>query len=94
MGWNILPRLESEYFDFILKTFEPELSNLGLRTIEVWYTVYGDWPQIVTGVLAENQDKIERVLASKEWQNLKEQLLEYVSDYQHKIIPANGGYQL
>lgn len=94
MGWNILPRLESEYFDFILKTFEPGISNLGLQTIEVWYTVYGDWPQIVTGVLAENQDKIERVLASNEWQNLKEQLLEYVSDYQQKIIPANGGYQL
>jgi hypothetical protein len=94
MGWNILPGHEREYFDFIVETFEPGLTGLGLQTTDVWYTAYGDWPQIVTGTIAGDLETMREVLASEGWRDLKTQLLEHVTDYQQKIIPADGGYQL
>lgn len=94
MGWDIIPGRESEYFDFIVQEFEPQLTELGLQTTDVWYTVYGDWPQIVTGSIARNLEAAQRALASEKWQNLKRQLLQFVTNYQQKIIPANGSYQL
>jgi hypothetical protein len=94
MGWNIIPGQESEYFDFIIAEFEPGLAKLGLRTTDVWYTAYGDMPQIVTGSIAKDLETVQLVLASEKWQTLKESLLQLVTDYQQKIIPANGGYQL
>jgi len=94
MGWNIIPGRESEYFDFIVQEFEPALSEMGLQTTDVWYTLYGDWPQIVTGTVARNLETMQRVLASERWRGLKRQLLQFVTDYQQKIISANGGYQL
>jgi len=94
MGWNILPGRESEYFDFIVQEFEPGLADLGLQTTDVWFTAYGDWPQIVTGTIASDLETMRRILSSEQWQSLKERLLQYVTDYQQKIIPADGGYQL
>ncbi|MGD1993513.1 MAG: hypothetical protein PVI59_09990 [Anaerolineae bacterium] len=94
MGWNILPGQESEYFDFIIQEFESGLSDIGLQTTEVWYTVYGDWPQIITGAVAQDLDAAREALSSMEWRKLKGRLLQYVTDYQRKVIPATGGYQL
>ncbi len=94
MGWNIIPGRESEYFDFIVQEFEPGLSDLGLQTTDVWYTLYGEWPQIVTGTVARDMKAMQQVLASKRWRDLKERLLQFVTDYQQKIIRADGGYQL
>jgi hypothetical protein len=94
MGWNILPGQESEYFDFILREFEPELSKLGLHVTDVWYTIYGDWPQIVTGTVTGDLETVQEILVSEQWQVLKRRLLKYVTDYQQKVIPATGEYQL
>ena len=94
LGWDIVPGRESEYFEFIVREFEPALSDLGLQTSDVWYTVHGDWPQIVTGTIARDLDAVRRVLVSREWLALKENLLQYVTGYRQKIIQADGGYQL
>ncbi len=94
MGWNIISGQESEYFDFIVQEFEPALTELGLQTVDVWYTAYGDWPQIITGAIAVDLDTVRRVLRSERWLKLKEDLLHFVTDYRQKVIPANGGYQL
>lgn len=94
MGWNIIPGQESAYFDFIVQEFEPALTDLGLQTTDVWYTTYGNWPQIITGTISEDLEAMQRALASKQWQNLQARLFQYVTDYQQKVIPASGGYQL
>ncbi|HHS98380.1 MAG TPA: hypothetical protein ENK08_10920 [Chloroflexi bacterium] len=94
MGWNIVPGRENEYFDFVVQEFEPGLADLGLQTTDVWFTAYGDWPQIVTGTVASDMETMRKILASEQWRRLKERLLEYVTDYQQKVILANGGYQL
>jgi hypothetical protein len=94
MGWNILPGREREYFDFYVQEFEPAMNGLGLETTDAWYTAYGEWPQIVTGSIAADMGELQQVLLSESWLSLKKQLLEYVTDYQQKIISASGGYQL
>ncbi len=49
MSWNIRPRYEDEYFEFIVREFGPGLVALGIRPTDAWYTYYGDYPQILTG---------------------------------------------
>lgn len=93
MSWNIRPGREQPYFEFVVQEFAPGLLRLGLQTVEVLYTVHGDAPQIVTYVLAKDLDTLERTLRSPEWQKLQEKLLEYVTDYQYKVVPAKGRLQ-
>ncbi len=94
MTWNIVPGQESEYFEFIVKEFAPGVQKMGIRMSEVWYTVYGEYPQILAGGLAQDIETVREVLASSEWQQFEEQLMDYVTDFKHKVIRANGGFQI
>lgn len=94
LGWTIIPGREDEYFDFLTKEFEPTLRDLGLQTTDAWLTVYGDFPQVLTGILIPNLDVARRVLTSDRWMRLQARLAELVTDYQQKLVPARGGFQI
>ncbi len=94
MTWNIKPGREQEYFEFIVQEFIPVLERLGLRAEDAWFTVYGDYPQILTSVLAESLDDVERALASPEWKQVADRLQDFVSDFEYKVVEARPGFQL
>jgi hypothetical protein len=94
MSWDILPGQEQTYFEFAMQTFAPALMKMGWQPTEVWYTLYGDGPQILTGGVTESVDKMREILDSTEWENLKKQLLEYVTNFDYKVVPATGRFQM
>jgi hypothetical protein len=94
MSWDILPGKEQTYFEFAMKTFAPELMKMGWQPTEAWYTLYGDGPQITTAGVTDSVDKMREILESYEWEELKVQLLEYVTNFEHKVVPATGRFQL
>ncbi|HEX9116174.1 MAG TPA: hypothetical protein VGA61_08910 [Anaerolineae bacterium] len=94
MSWDIKSGREQPYFEFVVREFAPGLMRLGLQPTEAWYTVYGDGPQILTGAVAEDMDTMRRILAGEDWKQLRERLLEYVTNFAQKIINASGRFQL
>ena len=94
MTWDIKKNKEPAYFEFVVKEFGPGLMKLGLHPSEAWYTVYGSGPQILTGGITENVQKMREILNSNEWRELKANLLNYVTNFQHKVVPATGRFQL
>ncbi len=94
MSWDILPGKEQTYFEFAMKTFAPELMKLGWQPTEAWYTLYGEGPQILTGGITETADQMRNILDSAQWEELQHSLLEYVTNFKYKIVPASGRFQL
>jgi hypothetical protein len=94
MTWDIRAGKENEYFDFASKVLVPGLMKLGIQPTEAWYTVYGDAPQILAGWVAEDRDTVTSALSSQEWHDLYRQLMRYVENFQYKIVPATGFFQL
>ncbi len=94
MTWDIRPGKESEYFEFVVQEFVPKLTRLGIQPSEAWYTVWGNAPQILTGGVAEDRGTIETVVEGEEWKTLLERLMNYVSNFNYKIVPALGHFQL
>ncbi len=94
MSWDIKPGQEAAYFEFIVKEWAPGVMRLGLQPTEAWYTVFGDGPQILTGGVAEDLETMRQILESEEWQNLHEKLLTFVTNFQQKVVPATGRFQL
>lgn len=88
MNYDIKPGRDQEYFEFLVREFAPGLARLGVQPTESWYTMYGKHPQIMTGSIAENVGVAKAMLASKEWKELHQRLLEFVTNYSHKIIPV------
>ncbi len=94
MNWDILPGQEQTYFEFAMKTFAPELMKLGWQPTEAWYTLYGDVPQIMTAGTTDTLAQMQEILGSEEWANLQKQLLEYVTNFEYKVVRATGRFQL
>ncbi len=94
MTWDIQPGREQDYFEFVVRDFVPGMQKLGMQPTDAWYTFYGDQPQIMAGVVMPSLDEMERVLNSEDWDDLTAKLMDYVEDFDYKIIPARGGFQM
>ena len=94
MSWDIRPGKESEYFEFVVQEWAPKMLRLGIQPTEAWYTVYGEGPQILAGGVAEDRGALDKALASEDWQRLKKKLLTYVTNFNYKIVPHTGHFQL
>lgn len=94
MSWDILPGQEQTYFEFAMQTFAPGLIEMGWQPTEAWYTLYGDAPQILTAGVADNVEKMREILESERWEELRASLLEYVTNFQYKVVPATGRFQM
>lgn len=94
MKWDIKSGHEQPYFEFVMQEFAPGLMRLGLQPTEAWYTIYGQGPQILTGVVTEDLETMRKILAGDEWQQLRDRLLAHVTNFSYKIIQASGRFQL
>jgi hypothetical protein len=94
MSWDIKPGSESDYFEFIVREFAPGLMKLGIQPTEVWYTVVGNGPQILTGGVTEDLPTMQSILADKDWQNLQHKLFNYVTNFNYKVVRATSKFQL
>ena len=94
MTWDILPNLEQEYFEFVISDFLPETKQLGIRPVDIWYTLYGDQPQIMVAAKTQSQASLNIVMASREWLLLLENLMKFVENFSYKVIPAQTGFRL
>jgi hypothetical protein len=94
LSWDILPGREQEYFEFVVRDFIPGIQALGLEPSDAWLTIYGDHPQILTGVQIENLNSLNAVMASQEWDQMVTKLLDFVDNLQIKTVKAKPGFQM
>jgi hypothetical protein len=93
LTFDIVPELQREYYEFILREFIPKLQEMGLAITEAWHTAYGNYPLRMTGFVAPDEETMTRLLHSDEWKNLQRLLNQYVTNLQLKVVPYKEGFQ-
>jgi len=94
MTWDIMPGREQDYFEFVVREFLPGMQSQGLEPSDAWFTVYGSQPQIMVAAQMDSQPAMEALLGTTEWSSLIGRLLDYVINFQLKIIPLRSGFQM
>jgi hypothetical protein len=94
MTWDIQPGREQDYFEFVVREFLPGMQTIGLEPSDAWFTKYGNQPQIMVAAQMESQEIMENLLRTTEWSNLIGRLLDYVTNFQLKMVPARSGFQM
>jgi hypothetical protein len=94
MTWDILPGREQEYFEFVVRDFIPGLQRLGLEPNDAWFTMYGSQPQIMVSAQMANLPNLQDLLVATEWNDLTTRLLDFVDNFNYKIVEARPGFQL
>lgn len=93
LTWDITPDKEQEYFEFVIREFIPGVQRLGFDLTDAWATVYGERPQIQVDARIPSLSKALQITRSQEWEKLHDQLMDFVHNYQMKIVSARGGFQ-
>jgi hypothetical protein len=93
MSYNIRPEGAQEYYQFVLGQYIPVMQSLGLEIAEAWHTAYGDYPHRLIVFVSRDQDTARKVVNDPAWDELNDRLLEYVTDFDYKIIPYKIGFQ-
>lgn len=93
LSYDPRPGKREDYFQFVMGEFVPYLEHQGLRMIEAWHTAYGSYPLRLTGFRAPDRDYLDQVLESDTFIQLEIRLLEFVSNYERRIVPADQNFQ-
>jgi hypothetical protein len=94
MTWDITPGREQEYFEFVVREFIPQVQQLGMELKDAWLTMYGEQPQIMASAQMSDLGSMKDIMDSTEWLGLINRLLDFVDNYQYKIVPARTGFQM
>jgi hypothetical protein len=94
MTWDILPGREQEYFEFVVRDFIPGMQRLGLEPNDAWFTMYGEQPQIMASAQMPTLGALNEVIGSPAWDDLTRLLMDYVENFNYKIVPARTGFQI
>jgi hypothetical protein len=94
MQWDVRPEREDQYFEFIVREFAPAVARMGMQIVDLWYTLYGEKPKILLAGVVKDQQTLRRITASQEWDELLGRLFEYVQNFQKKVVPDRGSFQL
>lgn len=76
---------EQECQDYLVNKLAPGLAKLGFRVSDVWYTVWGNSPQITGGGEMEDLDKIRSIFSSREWGNLAAGIEELSTNFRVQV---------
>ncbi len=95
MRWDIKPEREQDYFEFVVREWVPSITRMGLEPTGAWYTAYSrdKQPQIMAECMGDDLPSVQRILTSKDWASLHLKLMEYVSNYEHKVVRVTGDFQ-
>ncbi len=93
MSWDIIQGREQEYFEFVVRSFMPGVQKLGMALSDAWVTIYGDHPQILVGAIVPGIERARAIIHSDEWSRLNNQLQDFVTNYDLKLAPLQGGFQ-
>ncbi len=95
MRWDIKPEREQEYFEFVVREWVPGITRMGMEPTGAWYTAYSHnkQSQILTEGLVDDIDMMRGILDSGDWQHLHERLLDFVSNYEQKVVRVSGDFQ-
>lgn len=94
MTWDIIPGREQEYFEFVVRDFLPGMQRLGLEPSDAWFTLFGDHPKIIVAAQMSTLSNVQKMLQTSDWNSLVTQLMDFVENYNYKIVTARGGFQL
>ena len=94
MTWDILPGREQDYFEFVVRDFIPTVQRMGMEPSDAWFTMYGEQPQILAAVQMSSINSLQRALGSSEWKELSQRLMDYVENFNFKVVNARSGFQM
>lgn len=94
LTYDIRPESGQEYYQFVLGKYVPAVQNMGLEMMEAWTASYGDVPNRTLAFVSRDRETMMDLIDDDEWNDLNDELLEFVTDFDYKVVKHRKGFQL
>jgi len=88
--WDIASGKQQAYSDFIMAYYNPALEKIGIKLVGGYHVTVGMGPRVLAVGLAQTPHELERALSSSAFEDLTDQLMEFVTHYHSKILVPTG----
>jgi len=93
LSYNVLPETIQEYWQFVMGRYVPTMQAMGLQMFDAYQTTYGQQPNRLVLFVAADKETAMRAMRSETWDTLNDQLLEFVTDFDYKLVPFREKFQ-
>jgi len=77
---------EQECQDYFVNKFAPGLAKMGFRISDVWYTMWGDAPQILSGGIVDSTKHAQQIFQSSPWETLVDGIEPLTENFKVRFI--------
>lgn len=88
--WDVAPGKQNTYSDFVMTRYNPTLERLGIRLVGGYYVAVGMGPRIIAVGVTQGLHELEQALATDEYNDVTNRLMEFVTHYHSKILAPTG----
>jgi hypothetical protein len=86
ISYDMVTGKEQECQDYLINKLAPGLARLGFRISEVWYTIWGNSPRILTGGTVEDIDQARRIFCSDAWEKLATGMSQFTENFDVRVV--------
>ena len=88
--WDIRPGKAEAYSDFVMTYYNSTLEKIGIKLVGGYYVTVGKGPRIIAVGLAQNISDLEGALTSAQFEEITDQLMEFVTHYHSRDFVPTG----
>ncbi len=89
-SWDIIQGKESEYAQFIVDVYLPEMASMGLIAVGGYYVEAGFGPRVIAVFGVNETEEVLKTIISKPFKELLQQLKTIVVNYRGSILEPTG----
>lgn len=93
LSLDVAPEFSAIFTDFLNKDVIPVLVQFDVYLIQIWFTSYGDYPEIMAEFASEEYQYIEDLLSSDDWVIINEIIADYTNNYTSKVVKFHNRFQ-
>lgn len=86
ISYDMVTGKEQECQDYLINKLAPGLARLGFRISEVWYTIWGNSPRILTGGTVEDIEQARRIFRSDAWEKLADGMAPFTENFDVRVV--------
>jgi hypothetical protein len=89
-SWDIIHGKDSEYAQFIVDTYLPEMAEMGLVPVGGYYVEVGFGPRIVAVFSVNETEEVLKTIAGKRFKDLLRLLKTIIMNYRGSVLEPTG----
>lgn len=86
ISYDMVEGKEHECQEYLANRVAPVLSRLGFQVTDVWYTIWGESPQILGGGEVKSLEDARRIFQSDEWREIEAALEPLTYNLKVKVV--------